>query len=112
MNSILFSLLTISCSYQIYGAPYAAVAFSIFDDGRLDNSAQITMTGAAMHKETLTADTAKSDEFVHAWISKESPQNQIELIIYNSPQPQGRSKIVNNQVPFGKEMWGDCTGLP
>lgn len=112
MTILIQSILTISCSYSIYGAPYATVAFSIYEDGRLDNSAQITMTGGVSHKETLTADPEKAGEFVHAWISKESPQNQIELVIYNTPQPQGRSKIVNHQVPIGQEMWGECTGLP
>lgn len=97
----------INCEYSFMGYPTAKITLSIFDDGTLSPSALIDMQGRT-HKETLSPVERAADELVHAWISKESPQNAIELIIFQQPQAQGQSVIINHNVPAGKEMWGTC----
>lgn len=108
MNTLL--ALTITCAYSFMGAPFTQVAFGFYDDGTIEASALITPTGGISHKESLTQVAAAPEEMIHAWISKDT-QNAIELIVYKTEQPNGRSKLVNPSAPIGNTMWGSCSGL-
>jgi hypothetical protein len=101
----------INCDYAFMGYPTAKIAVSVFDDGSLSPSALIEMQGKT-HKETLTPAAVAAGELVHAWISKERPENAIELIIYQEPRAQGQSVAINHNVPAGQEMWGACKFSP
>lgn len=99
------------CSYSYMGYPTAKITVSISDEGAPSPSALIDMQGKT-HKESLTGVEKAPDELLHGWISKESPDNAIELIIYQQPKAQGQSVAINHNVPAGQEMWGTCTFAP
>lgn len=104
---------TITCNYTIMSAPFASVELGLYDDGTPFPSAQISVgPGTKPHKESVTPEPLGPNELVHAWISKENPRNAVELIIYIEKQVQGQSKMINPNLPFGKEVWGECSGLP
>jgi len=110
MNLLFTAALAITCNYAIEQAPFVTVSFND-NNGQLDPQALINSFGQT-HRESLTAVEAAPEEMIHAWISKENPQNAIELIIYKTAQPDGRSKMINPQMPDpGKVIWGDCPGL-
>ncbi len=103
--------LVITCNYKYLGFPTSSVTVVAYPDGSLSSSALVDMQGRT-HKETLTAESVGSGEFLHAWLSKESADNSIELIIYSTPHVEGQSKLINHHAPMNQEMWGDCTGVP
>lgn len=100
----------VKCSYKMMGVHFIDVAFSIRDGEKLSTSAEITHQGRT-HKETLTQVESQPGEMVHGWLSQQSPDNSIELIVYTEPQAEGRSKLINPHIPAGNVMWGDCEGL-
>jgi hypothetical protein len=101
---------TIHCDYAFMGAPMSSVDLETLPDGRFGPAARISIQGAT-HLESYSEEAPAPGELAHGWISKESPENRIELVIYREPTPQGRSKLVNHQVPFGQEVWGGCRGV-
>ncbi len=101
----------VQCDYAFMGVPTSKVQFSVYK-GELGSSVSVTMPNGATHKETLTPEKLGADEFMHGWISKENPQNTIEIIVYQEAKSQGQSVLINHNVPIGKEMWGTCTGVP
>lgn len=101
----------ISCDYKFMGNPTSSVALVVYSDGTPGSSVAVTMQGST-HKETFTAVPLATGEYVHGWISKEVEDNSIELVIYTTRQSQGWSRITNPRIPFAKDIWGDCTGLP
>lgn len=98
---------TMTCDYVFYSAPMAKIVLYFEDDGTLKDMAKITMNQASTHWESITRVEAASGETLHAWLSKDTP-NEIEMILYQQAQKQGRSKIVNHASPYAKEIWGDC----
>jgi len=107
---ILESLILIAamkCSYAFMGAPMAEVELGLKADGSPESSAHITMHGKS-HFESVTPEKLGPDELVHAWISKENPENTIEMVVYRTRSPKGQSKLVNAKMPMAKEVWGDC----
>ncbi len=100
---------TIHCNYVFMVMPTADITLDVAQDGQLATSALIKMgAGDAGHKETITPEVLAPGEMIHAWISKEKPENTIEMIVYNQVQPQGHSKLTNHNVPFAQDMWGTC----
>jgi hypothetical protein len=93
---------TIRCEYFFAQVPMSTVEFSVEPDGRFSPAARITMQGRT-HLESFTQEENGPGERVHGWLSKEN-QNALELMIYED----GKSKVVNHDVPIGKEMWGSC----
>lgn len=101
----------VHCDYVFMNVPMSSVEIMVYDDGEPASSVQVTMQGST-HKETATPEVRAADEFVHVWISKEKPENTIEMVVYNTKRTEGQSKIVNHQMPIAKEIWGECTGVP
>lgn len=97
-----------SCNYTYYGAAIAALEFEEFDALHLSPKVKVAMTGAPAHEETLTAVPPTGEQRLHAWISNESPENRIELIVYKSATANGDTEIINSRMPMGKEIWGQC----
>ncbi|MBX3018676.1 MAG: hypothetical protein KF767_12355 [Bdellovibrionaceae bacterium] len=118
MKSLIVSLLTLaafpasahilSCAYTIYGAPFSTVEIQFDEAGQALSPATIIVSGKA-HTESVTLEPNGPGESLHLWLSKESSQNDVELIVYETRQAQGDSKMINHHIPIGKEMWGDCT---
>ena len=100
---------SIDCQYSYYSAPMCRIQLGLQADGTPENFALITMQDGRTHTESITLDNKSGNEWVHAWLSKENPDNAIEMIVYNQPQALGQSKIVNAKSPFAKEIWGTCT---
>jgi hypothetical protein len=98
----------IRCDYVFYQVPFSTVELAALPDGHFVPGARISMQGAS-HFESYTEEMPSANERVHGWISKESPDNRIELVIYKDPQPEGQTKIVNHQMPIGQDVWGTCT---
>jgi hypothetical protein len=105
------SVKTMKCSYAFMSAPMAEVELGFKTDGTPESSAHITMHGQS-HYESVTAEAPATNELIHVWISKENPENKIEMIVYQTRGPQGQSKLVNAKMPMGKEIWGDCVFTP
>ncbi len=106
----LFVILTsITCTYSFSRAPVpmATVEVTFDAQGKPADRAKVTMHGRT-HFESLTPVESGAGEMFHAWLSQESAENSIEMIVYQEPQASGRSKLVNNRMPIGKEMWGSC----
>jgi hypothetical protein len=101
----------VTCVYKFAGVEFATIAGTIYDDGTPASSVQITHQGST-HKETATTDIIGPGEFAHFWISKQDPENDIEVIMYKPAQPDGDSKMINHHMPFGDTMWAQCTGIP
>lgn len=110
MTSFLL-MLTIQCNYSFMGYPTTNVTVTMSQDGHFDRTASIDMQGR-IHQESLTVETAASDELLHGWISKEMPDRAVEMIIYKNRQQNGDSRLINHNVPAGQEMWGTCTQTP
>jgi hypothetical protein len=112
MASAAHADVNLSCTYMFYGTPTASVAVSIDDNGVPGSSAMISMgPGTQPHKESLTPEALGDNEYMHAWLSKESAENSVEMIVYKEKQAQGNSVLINHHVPLAQEMWGDCTGM-
>jgi hypothetical protein len=97
----------LKCDYVFYQVPFSTVELEVHPDGTLAPAARITMQGAS-HLESFTAEAPAAGEKLHGWISKESEQNKIELVIYAERTSQGDSKITNHQMPMGQDVWGSC----
>jgi hypothetical protein len=97
-----------ACDYAFMGMPTTSVEVYINADGTPASSVQVTVQGRS-HKESATPEVVAADEDVHLWISKESAENSIEMVIYKEAKAEGLSKLVNHHVPIGQEMWGNCT---
>jgi hypothetical protein len=103
----------LSCSYTFQTVPFATVQIGILENGMPESSAMISSGPAApAHKETVTPAPLANGEYLHVWLSKENPDNTVEMIIYNPPHAEGQSVLINNNVPLGKEVWGSCSGVP
>lgn len=97
------------CVYNFYQAPLFTVLFTSYPDGTISNMATIQSPGTES-TESLTQVEALAGEKLHAWLSKEQPENAIEIIIYETTQPDGfNSKMINDKSPMGKELPGVCT---
>lgn len=98
------------CSYSIYAAPFAEVHL-VVRDGKPDEFAKIVFQGR-QSQETVTQEVSAMGEILHVWLSKESPDNNLEMIIFEQDAGQGNSKLINPHMPVLKEMWGHCTTDP
>jgi hypothetical protein len=112
--SLLISVLSLAqeskwlkCEYAFYSMPTTTVSLELFADGSTADHVKVTMQGKS-HLEGFTLEEKSADLFLRGWISKDIPDNAIEMIVYKEKKPLGLSKLVNHKMPFGKEMWGDC----
>ncbi len=96
-----------SCDYAYLGMPTTSIEALIYTDGSPAPTVKVSMQGRT-HQETATREVLAADEAAHLWISKENPENTIEMVIYRADRPNGNSVLINHNVPFGKEMWGKC----
>ncbi len=101
----------IKCTYLFSGAPLSTATIFQYADGTFAPSVEVTMPGQTL-KETLTQTVPSPDEFMNAWVGKGKPDHEIQIVIYKVRTANGRSKMVNHNSPFAKELWGDCEGLP
>ena len=99
---------TINCQYVLSGAPMASVEAVINEDGEVGPFVQVTLQGRT-HQESATNEPRAFGESVHLWIAKQNPEQAIEMIVFEPRRAQGQSVLINHNVPFGKEIWGDCT---
>lgn len=103
---------TVKCDYKFMNAQFSTVTFIRYDDGTISPSAEVVPPGGSpVHKEPLTQVAAQPGELLHAWLSKGIPDSELEMIIYEKPQSKGRSKLINANIPIGREIWGDCDGI-
>jgi len=96
----------IHCDYKIMGAPFSQVQLA-FAENLPEDFVTITAHGRS-HRESYTPVEASPTEMIHGWISLESQENSLEMVVYNERQPAGRSKLINARMPYGKEIWGEC----
>lgn len=96
-----------SCLYRYMGTEFSQVSFGVSIDGKYDDHAEVSIYGKG-HSESLTASALQAGEQVNAWLSIESDENSVQLIVYLDRKKQGNSKLINPHVPIGKDVWGDC----
>ncbi len=116
--TLLFTILSLSfaqaetaqivCDYKIMGAPFSTVALGFLPSGEPEDFVTISVQGRS-HRESYTPVGANEGEALHGWISQESSENSIEMIVYRETKNAGNSKLINDRVPFGKEIWGICS---
>jgi hypothetical protein len=101
----------IVCDYSFMGTALAKSELNLDADGTPSSSILVSMgPGTPMAKYTLTPDARADDELVHAWISKEIPKGEIEIITWKAPKADGsQGKLINHNAPMGQEMSGPCT---
>jgi hypothetical protein len=99
---------SLTCNYKYDAMDLATVQLTYLADGSLQTYAQVTMQGQK-HTESVTKVAVAANEREHLWLSKESTDNSVELIVYLQPQAQGISEMINHHVPFGQDVWGNCT---
>jgi hypothetical protein len=97
----------LKCEYSFYSMPPTTVSLELFADGTTADHVRVTMQGKS-HLESFTMEEKTAEMFLRGWISKESPDNAIEMVVFKEKKSQGLSKLINHKMPFGKEMWGDC----
>lgn len=95
------------CNFSYMTVPMATVTMTLAENGTPNSKATINMQGAT-HQESVTPDVLTSDEFIHIWLSKENPDNAIEMIVFRHPTSQGQAELINHNVPFAQDMWGGC----
>jgi hypothetical protein len=95
------------CDYTIMGITFSSVELGFLPNGEPEDFVTVSMQGKE-HRESYTPVNAAEGEAFHGWISQESSENSIEMIVYRESQKAGNSKLVNSRVPFGKEVWGNC----
>lgn len=98
------------CSFTYMGYPMAQVQLG-FSEAFVPNDFVTVVQQGRSHLESFTATELAEGELARGWISQEVPDNTVELIIYREPQKHGQAKMVNHQVPFGKEVWATCDFL-
>jgi hypothetical protein len=99
--------ITHTCDYAIYGIAFSKVNIVEYADGTYGNRALITAQGQ-QHSESFEVQAVADNEYMHGWLSKESSENSIEMIIYKTPMSGGNSELINNHITIGKEVWGNC----
>ena len=96
----------VNCDYKVMSFPASQVSLG-FEGNQPEDFVTVTMQGRS-HRESFTPAEAHEGEMIRGWLSLESEENSIEMVVYKERQPLGLSKLVNFRVPFGKEIWGEC----
>ena len=100
----------LACDHTIYGAPFVTVTLEILPDGTLGQTAKVSVTSQGRaHPESVTQIASAAGERYHLWLSQESPNNSIEMIVYEGEQPA--SKLLNHHVGMGGEARGTCRAV-
>lgn len=97
----------LKCDYDYYGGPFASIELELGTDGSLPLPGTITQYGRA-HSESVTPGQPAAGERFHYWLSKENPENTIEVIVYSAVKDGKNTKMINSKLPFGNEMTGIC----
>lgn len=108
MSVSFLSAMTITCAYQFVSFEFATVRARLDQNGTLAPSVDVIRQGQS-HSESATPAPLAAGEMLHLWISKEVPDNTVEMIVYSQAQPNGRSVLINHSMPIAKEIWGECT---
>lgn len=102
----------LSCDHTIFGAPFVTVELEILPDGSLGQTAKVSVTAQGKpHPESVTQEPSRPGELYHLWLSKESPENSIEMMVYQE-ETRFRSKLVNARYGVGREAPGVCRPVP
>lgn len=96
-----------SCAYKFMGTDFAGVALGILPDGSTEDFVTVTHYGKSQRASCTHMPLAKG-EMMHFWISKESKDNSIEVIVFEEARKEGKSVMINPHIPLGREMWGEC----
>jgi hypothetical protein len=106
LSATAFAGALVNCDYKIMGAPFSQVSLG-FVENQPEDFVTISMQGRS-HRESYTPSETNEEEMTHGWISLESEENSLEMVIYRERKQQGRAKLINSRMPFGKEIWGEC----
>jgi hypothetical protein len=102
----------LACDHTLFGAPFVTVVLEILPDGSLGQTAKVSMMSQGKpHPESVTQEPIRPGELYHLWISKDNPENSIEMMVY----PEGeriRSKLINPRFGVGREAPGICRSVP
>jgi hypothetical protein len=96
----------LDCHYSFMSVPFSEVQLG-FSEAGPEEFVTILVQGRS-HRESYTPAEAAPDMLLHGWISKESKENSIEMIVYKEAKKSGQSVLINSRMPMGKEMWGKC----
>lgn len=97
----------VECQYKFMGADTFKVRLFYEEGSKIHPTAEVSMYGSGAHAETVQQVSRSAGELEHVMIAKDT-DNEIEMIIYEQARAQGQSKLINNQMPMGREMWGSC----
>jgi hypothetical protein len=117
---VLFSLFSsshagasgLACDHTIFGAPFVTVVLEVLPDGSLGQTAKVSMLSQGKpHPESVTQEPNGPGELYHLWISKDNPENSIEMMVYQGEEGV-RSKLINPRFGIGREAPGVCRPVP
>ena len=110
---LVFSFLvaqTLRCTHYVTGElPFCSVDLKILENGRLDQYAVITHYGQKV--QTLLEELPiQNGEWFRLHLDSDKPGKEIEMRIQQTENGEGPfpAVMINDQVPFGKEMKGTC----
>jgi hypothetical protein len=96
----------LDCHYSFMSVPFSEVQLGFTETGP-EEFVTISVQGRS-HRESYTPAETAPDMLLHGWISKESKENSLEMIVYKEARKAGQSVLINSRMPMGKEMWGQC----
>lgn len=105
---------TLRCTHYVTGEiPFCTVALKILENGSLDSQAEINHQGQKF-QSILEELPAQSGEWFRLNLDADKPGKEIEMRIQQTATGQGLfpAVLINNEVPFGKEMKGSCVLEP
>ena len=98
----------IRCEYKYYGVLFSTVIVKTRADGSFVETIEVIDQAGNSHSEPLTVIAPNQNEKFHFWISKDFPDRAIEMIVLKDDTNDGNSKLINHNMPIGKEIWGIC----
>jgi hypothetical protein len=102
----------LACDHTIFGAPFVTVVLEVLPDGALGQTAKVSMLSQGKpHPESVTQEANRPGELYHLWISKDKPDNSIEMMVYQDGE-NFRSKLINPRFGVGREAQGVCRQVP
>ena len=95
--------------YVTADIPFCSVTLTVLEDGKLSSRATIDHQGQT-HSSVLQELELQPGQLFHLNLDADLPGQEIEMIIEENSDGQEKypAVLINNQVPFAKEMHGTC----
>lgn len=95
--------------YVTTDIPFCSVTLTVLEDGKLSPRATIEHQGQS-HSSVIQELDLQPGQLFHLNLDADLSGQEIEMIVEENANGQGKypAVLINNQVPFAKEMHGTC----